>query len=159
MREFGLVPLFRYFARMQRSRLAIVYILAAVTATALYASGRFNSIPALRLLGFVLGLGSISVFITVTTWYRNDHLPQATFLLSVTTALGYTAGVVAAVLIGGPSTGVDVIVLVGSILGLPVRILILTIIFSVFIAVGRRLRVYFAPQTVLHRKADPASEA
>ena len=148
MSQIGLVPFFRFVAKVPRARLALAYIIAASTSTAVYALGAFHSIPALRVLGGLLGLISISTFITVTTWYRSDQLPQATFLLSVTTALSYTAGVIAVVLTNGAKVGVGVIVVTGSILGLPIRILILTIIFAVLIGVGRRFRKYFAPQTV-----------
>jgi hypothetical protein len=144
---------------MPRARLAITYVLAATTATALYSVGRYHGIPGFRLLGALLGLVSFSVFITVTTWYRNDQLPQATFLLSVTTALSWTAGVIAVVLVGGASVGFGAILLTGSILGLPIRILILTIIFAILIGVGRHFRRYFAPQTLTPNEEDRGSAA
>src|SRR5258707_13861260 len=107
---------------MQRSRLATAYIVAASAATGIYAFGRFHGVPSLRTTGALIGLASISVLITVTTWYRAEQLPQATFLLSVTTAVSYSIGVVAVVPVGGFEPAAGVIALTGSVLGLPIRI-------------------------------------
>jgi len=154
-----MVPLFRYLGRMQRSRLATAYIVAATAATALYSFGRYHGVPSLRTIGALIGLASFSVFITVTTWYRAEQLPQATFLLSVTTALSYSTGIIAFVLVGGATPGVGVILLTGSIMGLPIRILVLSIIFAILIAVGRRFRRFFAPQTLTQQEQVGRSAA
>jgi hypothetical protein len=94
-----------------------------------------------------LGLIGISVFIHVTAFYRNDALPQAAFLLSITTALSYSGGFLAILLVKGASPGFGALLLMGSLLGLPIRILVFTIVFAIIVAVGRRFRRFLAPQT------------
>jgi hypothetical protein len=147
MSTFGVATVFRSLARLRRLQLALLYIAAATAATALFTFGRLRRIPAAQTIGALIGLVSISVFVSVATFYRNDAIPQAAFLLSVTTALSYSAGLLAVLLVMRANAGMAAILFTGSLLGLPVRILILTIVFGALVAVGRRFRRYLAPQT------------
>jgi len=118
-----------------------------VGATILYDWGRASH-PAARIVGGLLGLVAISLLFTVVTWYRNDPVSGAAFLLAIGTTCSYLIGNEITLLFVLPGhLGVAAMMGFGAVMGLPIAILELALIFAVLVAIGRKFRGVFAPET------------
>jgi len=101
----------------------------------------------LRVLGGLLGLMSFTTLFSVVTWYRNEEVPGSAFFLAISTTLAFVVGAEISLLFVVPRAGA-VVLGVGVFFGLPVRILVYALLFAVLIAIGRRFRGVFAPDTI-----------
>jgi hypothetical protein len=142
------VPTFRWLGHLSRLRLTLGYLLGSTVATTLYFVGRGRGSGLLEWTGAALSLLVVSLLFNVVTWYRGEQVVNAALFLAVASTLGYTLAVWVALLFVGPGTGTNVLLMTGSIFGLPIRILISTLVFGALVTVGRRLRRYFAPATL-----------
>jgi biotin transporter BioY len=93
-------------------------------------------------------LVAFSLLFTVVTWYRKDEIPSAAFLLALATTLGFVLGVGITFLLVLPHTAGAALLGFGVLFFLPIDILVLVLIFAVLVATGRRLRRFFAPETL-----------
>jgi len=148
VRRFGLVPLFRWLGRWPRLRLCIGYCVCSTIAAVIYAQGTTRVVPFLQVIGSAVGLAAVSILFAVVTWYRADAVPGATFFLAVTVSLSYTIGFGVAALFLPGSARVGIILAIGGLFSIPVRILVMSMILGVLISLGRRLRHFFAPETI-----------
>ncbi len=128
---------------MSRFELTAAYVTCFVGATVLYDWGRASH-PGVRTVGALLGLVAVSLLFTVVTWYRNDPIPGAAFLLAIATTCSYLIGGEAAAVMG-----------FGAAMGLPIAILEWVLIFAVLVAVGRKWRRMLAPETQGDSGAGP----
>jgi hypothetical protein len=146
-----IVAVCRRLARMSRFQLTATYVLCFVGATMLYDWGRASQ-PAATILGAFLGLVAVSLLFTVVTWYRNDPVPGAAFLLAIATTCSYLIGgwITLLFLLPG-SPGAAAVMGFGAAMGLPIAILEWALVFAVLVAIGRKFRRVFAPET----QADP----
>ena len=71
---------------MSRFGLMAAYATCFVGATVLYDWGRASH-PAARTIGALLGLVAVTLLFTVVTWYRDDPVPGAAFLLAIATTI------------------------------------------------------------------------
>jgi hypothetical protein len=125
-----------------------------VGATVLYNWGRALN-PTAGVVGALFGLVAISLLFTVVTWYRSDPVPGAAFLLAIATSCSYLIGNEITLLFVLPGhLGVVAIMGFGAVMGLPIAILELALIFAVLVAIGRKFRGVFAPET----QGDPGAE-
>jgi hypothetical protein len=97
---------------------------------------------------WVLGIGAISLLVTVVTWYRDDDTLAAAFLVVVITTIGVFAALGLAALVFTGSIGPLVFLAAGGAVAVLVRLAILTPVAMGLIWVGRRLRRFFAPATM-----------
>jgi hypothetical protein len=146
--RWGLVPLFRSLAGWSRLRLALGHLVCTAIAATLYDLGISRSLPSLQVIGATIGVVAASLLFTVVTWYRTDEVPGSAFLLAATVSLSYAIGFSIAVFFLSRAAGLGMLLAAGTFFSVPVRILILSLIFSVLVSVGRRLRWFFAPETV-----------
>jgi hypothetical protein len=108
-------------------------------------------------LGAVVGLGAGSVLYAVVTWYRNDLVPGAAFLLAIATTLGRLLGVEVTLLVFTPAAiRGPAVFAVGAVFGLPIAILESALFFAIVVAIGRKYRGHFAPGTGPHSASPPA---
>jgi len=143
---------------LTRSQLAIGYIVSSTVATALYLVGRGREGRALEAVGAVLSLIAISLLFNVVTWYRNEEVVNAALFLGVVWAVSFALSAwVAFLILAGWARGA--VLALGSVLSIPVRVLVSTLIFGVLITLGRRLRRFFAPATVRDAPSDSESAA
>jgi hypothetical protein len=140
-------PVFRRLARFSRFQLGAAYTACITVAALLYGIGG-ESHPVIHLVGWFVAIGSFSALFTVVTWYRSDQVPGAAFLLAVSTAFGFVVGLEIALLFFIPSAGAAALLGVGALMGLPIRILVLALVFALLVAVGRQFRGVFAPDTL-----------
>ena len=146
--QTGLVRLYRSLARCTPLQLGGGYAAASVAATLLYVFGSSHAIPALQWIAGVVNLVVVSLFFTVVTWYRREEVVNAALLLAVTSALSFTIGFSLGVMVLARGSAIVTLAAAGSVFGLPIRILVLTLVFGVLVSVGRRLRPFFAPATL-----------
>jgi len=107
-----------------------------------------------RTVGALLGLVAVSLLFTVVTWYRNDPIPGAAFLLAIATTCSYLIGGEITLLFLLPGQlGAAAVMGFGAAMGLPIAILEWVLIFAVLVAVGRKWRRVFAPET----QGDPSA--
>jgi hypothetical protein len=138
---------FRRLARLSRFRLGTGYALCVTVAALLYGMAG-DSRPLIHLVGWFLAIASFSILFTVVTWYRSDLVPGAAFLLAVSTAFGFVIGLQISLLFFIPSASTVALLGLGALMGLPIRILVLSLVFAVLVAAGRRFRGVFAPDTL-----------
>ena len=138
---------------MSRFELTAAYVTCFVGATVLYDWGRASH-PGVRTVGALLGLVAVSLLFTVVTWYRNDPIPGAAFLLAIATTCSYLIGGEITLLFLLPGQlGAAAVMGFGAAMGLPIAILEWVLIFAVLVAVGRKWRRVFAPET----QGDPGA--
>ena len=141
---------------MSRFELTAAYVTCFVGATVLYDWGRASH-PGVRTVGALLGLVAVSLLFTVVTWYRNDPIPGAAFLLAIATTCSYLIGGEITLLFLLPGQlGAAAVMGFGAAMGLPIAILEWVLIFAVLVAVGRKWRRVFAPETQGDPSAGPA---
>ncbi len=110
--------------------------------------------PGVRTVGALLGLVAVSLLFTVVTWYRNDPIPGAAFLLAIATTCSYLIGGEITLLFLLPGQlGAAAVMGFGAAMGLPIAILEWVLIFAVLVAVGRKWRRVFARET----QGDPSA--
>lgn len=141
------VALCRRLARLSRVQLAASYAACGTVATVLYEWGG-GVRPLARDIGVLIAVAAFSVLFTVVTWYRRDEVPGAAFLLALATTLSFVAGFDITLLFVTPQPRAASRMALGALFGLPGRILVLALLFAVLVSIGRRLRRYFAPETM-----------
>jgi hypothetical protein len=141
------VALCRRLARLSRVQLAGTYATCGTVATVLYEWGGAER-PLARASGVLIVVVAFSVLFTVVTWYRRDTVLGAAFLLALATTLSFVAGYDITLLFVTPHAPAASQVALHALIRLPVRILVLVLLFAVVVLVGRRLRKYFAPETM-----------
>jgi hypothetical protein len=141
------VALCRRLARLSRAQLAGSYAACGTVATVLYEWGGGDR-PLARTIGVLITMAAFSLLFTVVTWYRTDAVPSAAFLLALATTLSFVAGYDITLLFVTPHTQTASLMALGALFGLPIRILVLALLFAVLVSIGRRLRRYFAPDTM-----------
>jgi len=140
---------------MSRFELTAAYVTCFVGATVLYDWGRASH-PGVRTVGALLGLVAVSLLFTVVTWYRNDPIPGAAFLLAIATTCSYLIGGEITLLFLLPGQlGAAAVMGFGAAMGLPIAILEWVLIFAVLVAVGRKWRRMLAPETQGDSGAGP----
>jgi len=146
--QTGVVRLYRAVARCSPLQLGGSYAAASVAATLLYVFGSSHALPTLQWIAGVVNLVAVSLFFNVVTWYRREEVVNAALFLAVTSAVSFTIGFSVGVMILARGAPIISLAAAGSVFGLPIRILVLTLVFGVLVSVGRRLRPYFAPATL-----------
>jgi len=141
------VALCRRLARLSRVQLAASYATCGTVATILYEWGAGDHALA-RAIGVLIVVIAFSLLFTVVTWYRRDAVLGAAFLLAFATTLSFVAGYDFTLLFVTPHAQAASQVALGALSGLPVRILVLALLFVALVSIGRRLRRYFAPETM-----------
>jgi hypothetical protein len=140
---------------MSRFQLTAAYVICFVAATVLYDWGRASH-PVARTFGAVLALVAVSLLFTVVTWYRDDPVPGAAFLLAIATTCSYVIGIEITLLFLLPGrVGGAAVMGFGAAMGLPIAILEWALIFAVLVAIGRKWRRVFAPETQEDPGAGP----
>jgi len=143
---------------MSRFELTAAYLTCFVGATVLYDWGRASH-PGARAVGALLGLVAVSLLFTVVTWYRNDPIPGAAFLLAIATTCSYLIGGEITLLFLLPGQpGAAAVMGFGAAMGLPIAILEWVLIFAVLVALGRKWRRVFAPDTQGDPGAGPSQQ-
>src|SRR6266576_1413868 len=150
--------LFRRIARFSRLQLGAGYATCITVAALLYGTAG-ESHPLTHLLAWFVAVASFSVLFTVVTWYRSDQIPGAAFLLAVSTSVGFVLGLEIALQFVVPSAGAAALLGFGALMSLPIRILVMALVFAVLVAVGRRFRGVFAPDTLENEAATGGGRA
>ena len=141
------VALCRRLARLSRVQLAGTYAACGTVATVLYEWGGGER-PLARAIGVLIAMAAFSLLFTIVTWYRRDGVLAAAFLIALATTLSFVAGFDITLLFVTPHAPTDSQVALHALVALPGRILVLVVLFTVLVSVGRRLRKYFAPETM-----------
>jgi hypothetical protein len=131
----------------------VLYGACISIATALYHWGE-GRVPFFQALGALLGIVAFSILFNVVTWYRRDELSAAAFLMAIAPTAGFLLGVQVMLLLGPPPTGSAALMGLGVFFAVPIRIVVLALVFAVLVGVGRRFRRIFAPDTLRDRD-DP----
>jgi hypothetical protein len=141
------IALNRRLARLSRVQLAGSYAACGTVATVLYEWGGPDR-PLPRTIGVLIAMAAFSLLYTVVTWYRRDAVLGAAFLIALATTLSFVAGFDITLLFVSPHARVTSLMARSALFALPGRILVLTLLFAALVSIGRRLRRYFAPETM-----------
>lgn len=143
----NVVPLFRFLAKQRVLHLGIGYASAATVSVLLYRLGVATT-PFLSWLAWAIGVVGVSLLITVFIWYRGEDVLDASILLIIITGIGTFAAIAIADSVLAGSIGALVFIGAGAGLALVVRLALLAPGVVLLVWVGRRLRRFFAPETV-----------
>jgi len=102
----------------------------------------------LQYVGTLIWIAAASVLFTVVTWYRDDEVVRAAFLLGTIMGVAYPFAVAAGVLFLSDNRSWGAVLAVGSLLFIPLRVLVLSVVFGALVSIGRRFRHLFAPSTL-----------
>jgi len=145
--RLGFDRLFRSLARLTPLSLGLGYAGSLAVGTAVYYLASINRREFLLLLGALVALVAVSVVLTLVTWYQHDPVVRGAFFLGTTTPIGKLIGFSVAALFGVRSGG-GTLLATGSFFGIPIAILLSTIVFAILISLGRRFRGTVGPENV-----------
>lgn len=147
-RALGLVPFYRFLAQWPLQYLGIAYTLTLTVATTTNRLGMVLNLSPLSWVGWALGSVAVSVLFTVVTWYRDDDLVAAAFLIVTITGMGLLASFALTEVVFTKSLAAVIVVGAGAFFTLTIRCALLMPVAAGLIWVARRLRRFFAAATL-----------
>jgi len=146
-REVGFASVFRWLARLSPLALGLGYALCVSVATGFYYFGRLQRRPLLESIGALCALVAISCLFTIVTWYQDDEVVRGAFFLGITTAVSKVIAFNLALVVVARESSGNTLFALGSLFGIPLGILVWTLVFAVLISLGRRCRRFVGPDS------------
>lgn len=145
----------RRLAGLSDFRLGLAYAAGVFPAVLLRVWAESHSgITGLNALAGVLALATVSAFVAVMAFYRDEDLVVAGILLAGITGIGTGAAYVVAIVVVTGSPGAAAVLIAGGVFAVVVRIILLTPLMVAAVWMARKFRRYLAPDTV-----EPAGDA
>jgi hypothetical protein len=142
-------PVLRRLAGLSDFQLGLTYACGVFPAVLLrvWAEGH-NGVTWLNALAAVLALATVSAFVAVVAFYRNEDLVVAGILLAGITGIGTGAAFVVAIAVVTGSPGAAAVLIAGGFFVVVMRIILLAPLMAAAVWVARKFRRYLAPDTV-----------
>ena len=142
-------PALRRLAGLSDFMLGLAYTAGVFPAVLLrvWAEGH-SGVTWLSALAAVLALATVSAFVAVMAFYRDEDLVVAGLLLAGITGIGTGAAYVLAIAVVTGSPGAAAVLIAAGFFAIVMRIILVTPLIVIAVWLARKFRRYLAPDTV-----------